>query len=419
MLLLGIYILNTLAHSDDTLADGLLPALRLAVGFLIVSALVLLDCVLYVPATSLHHFQLQGTGITPSFSAAGSAAGRQATDQRAVSLVDMLDEGLLLLDENRVVVAANAAISQLLGRPIAQLVGRGADELAAESQLFSQLLGYLNSSTAAPSPVFTLPQGTAAEPYQLLVRALPSGWLLTLRSVAEHQQLDKAKWHFLASVSQELQTSLGTMQLSLNRLQDGTAGALTPEQHNITYTLGRENKHLRKLVGELLDVSQLELGTIQLSFKAVRLPSLVQFVAKTIGPQLQPKRLVLEVQVPDTLPAVRADLEKTTWVLLSLLANAIRYSHLQDHLRIGASLAPDGRHVRVSVQDQGPGIAPADQDKIFRRFAQLPTQGGSGLGLSIAREFIASQGGELGVESTLGAGSTFWFTLPLAEAAAA
>jgi NtrC-family two-component system sensor histidine kinase KinB len=340
-----------------------------------------------------------------------------AASPKEVNLIDVLDEGLLLLDDNRIVTVANFTISQLLGIPTAQLVGRRADELAAESQLFGQLLGQLNAPSSAPSPMFTLTQGTDTGPYELLIRRLPSGWLLTLRSVAEHQQLDQAKWHFLASVSRELQNSLSIMQLSLNRLHDGAAGTLTPEQHNITYTLGRENKHLRKLVGELLDVSQLELGTIQLNFKAVRVPSLVQFVTDTIGPQLQPKRLVLEVQVPDTLPAVRADLEKTTWVLLSLLANAIRYSHLLDHLRIEASLAPDGRHVRVSVQDQGPGIAPADHDKIFRRFAQLPTQGGAGLGLSIAREFVASQGGELGVESTLGAGSTFWFTLPLAEAA--
>jgi signal transduction histidine kinase len=339
-----------------------------------------------------------------------------AASPKEANLVDLLDEGLLLLDENRVVTVANFTISQLLDIPSAQLVGRRADELATESQLFGQLLSHLSAPSSAPSPVFMLTQGTDTGPYELLVRALPNGWLLTLRSVAEHQQLDQAKWHFLASVSRELQNSLSIMQLSLNRLHDGAAGALTPEQHNITYTLGRENKHLRKLVGELLDVSQLELGTIQLNFKAVRVPSLVQFVTNTIGPQLQPKRLVLEVQVPDTLPAVRADLEKTTWVLLSLLANAIRYSHLLDHLRIEASLAPDGQHVRISVQDQGPGIALADQDKIFRRFAQLPTQGGAGLGLSIAREFMASQGGKLGVESTLGAGSTFWFTLPLAEA---
>ncbi|RZL16526.1 MAG: HAMP domain-containing histidine kinase, partial [Hymenobacter sp.] len=287
-----------------------------------------------------------------------------------------------------------------------------------------QLLRYLDAPAdqrPVPAPVFTLTHDRQDSAYQLLVRPATSpnqpqagGTVVVLRNVTAAQQLDQVKWHFLANVSQELQTPLTSMQLSLKRLQEGPAGPLTPEQQNIVYTLARENKHLLKLVGELLNVSQLELGTIQLNFQLVRLPTLGQFVADTIRPQLQPKRLVLDVHIPDTLPAVRADLEKTTWVLLSLLANAIRYAHLQDHLRIEARLADDGRHMRVSVQDQGPGIAPADQARIFQRFSQIPTQGGSGLGLSIAREFMASQGGELGVESAPGQGSTFWFTLPVA-----
>jgi signal transduction histidine kinase len=119
---------------------------------------------------------------------------------------------------------------------------------------------------------------------------------------------------------------------------------------------------------------------------------------------------------------VRADLEKTAWVLLNLLVNAVRYSPEPGEVQLSAAPTPDGRAVRVQVQDHGPGIAPELQEHIFERFAQgpAPTVGaapqatGTGLGLSISREFIASQGGELGVESTLGQGSTFYFTLPVA-----
>ncbi|WP_460582355.1 HAMP domain-containing sensor histidine kinase [Hymenobacter arcticus] len=356
-----------------------------------------------------------------------------AERNRVASVVNTLDEGLLLVDENRRIIVANPVISSLLGLPVEQLVGRAADELAQQNTLFGQLLPYLDTPAAQraqQNAVFTLSQHGEEAYFRLLAHDVLSfnpaldkleftGSVLTLRNVSEYKKLDQAKWHFLAQVSQGLQTPLAGMQLSLKRLQEGAAGSLTPEQQNITYTLARENKQLLKVVGELLDVSRLELGTIQLNFQGVRLHTLVQFVADTIQPQLQPKRLVLDVQVPDTLPAVRADLEKTTWVLLSLLANAIRYSHMQDHLRIEARLAGAGQLVRVSVHDQGPGIDPANQDKIFQRFAQIPTQGGSGLGLSIAREFVASQGGELGVESVVGQGSTFWFTLPLAGPVAA
>jgi signal transduction histidine kinase len=301
-------------------------------------------------------------------------------------------------------------------------------ELAQRSPLAAQLLPHLASAAderGAARPFFTLPQPGGNVAYQLLASEVRThdqasqtehvSTLLALRDVSDYKKLDQVKWRFLTTVSQELHTPLARMQLSLLRLQDGKSGPLTPEQHNIAYTLSRDSKHLLKVVHDLLDVSQLETGTIQLNFQTARLHELVQFVVATIRPQLQPKRLALEVQVPESLPAVRADIEKTTWVLLSLLANAIRYAHMLDGLSIRASLLPSGQHVQVSVQDQGPGIAPELQERIFQRFSQLPTQGGSGLGLSIAREFMTSQGGQLGVESAVGKGSTFSFTLPVAK----
>jgi NtrC-family two-component system sensor histidine kinase KinB len=113
---------------------------------------------------------------------------------------------------------------------------------------------------------------------------------------------------------------------------------------------------------------------------------------------------------------VRADVEKTTWVLINLLANAIRYSPPGEALTVRAR--PAGKFVQETVQDQGPGIAAEHHERIFQRFAQIPDKagyrGGSGLGLSIAREFITTQGGRLWVESELGSGSRFHFTLPMA-----
>jgi NtrC-family two-component system sensor histidine kinase KinB len=361
-------------------------------------------------------------GRRPASQPASPAEGGQLA-----SIINTLDEGLLLLDENRRVLVANVCISRLLGLPVAELTGHLMEELAQQRPLVAKLLPYLEVPAAQrppTMPVVSLPQPDGAAHYQLLLTEVPlrseaatkpvtPGTLLTLRDVSDYRQLDQVKWRFLTTVSQELHTPLSRMQLSLLRLQDGKAGPLTPEQHNIAYTLSRDNKHLLKVVHELLDVSQLETDTIQLNFQAAHLHEIVQFVVATIRPQLQPKRLVLDVQVPPDLPTVRADIEKTTWVLLSLLANAIRYAHLQDTLHIRASLLPTGQHLQVSVQDQGPGIAPELRERIFQRFTQLPTQGGSGLGLSIAREFVASQGGRLWVESEVGAGSTFSFTLPV------
>jgi NtrC-family two-component system sensor histidine kinase KinB len=164
-------------------------------------------------------------------------------------------------------------------------------------------------------------------------------------------------------------------------------------------------------------VSRLDLGTgIQLDVRPTDLADVLGYATATVQPQIADKQLVLDLQLAPGLPAVRADVEKATWVLINLMANAIRYSPTGEKLTVRAATV--GSFVQVSVQDRGPGIAAENHEKIFQRFAQIPDKtgyrGGSGLGLSIAREFITTQGGRLWVESELGSGSTFTFTLPVA-----
>ena len=151
------------------------------------------------------------------------------------------------------------------------------------------------------------------------------------------------------------------------------------------------------------------------------LADVVRYATDTVRAQLDDKQLRLETQLPATLPTAHADVEKTTWVLINLLANAIRYSPPGEVLLLRA--VAWGDMVRVSIHDRGPGIAPEYHRRIFQRFAELPAAAGqrpgsSGLGLSISREFISAQGGRLWVESTVGKGSVFLFTLPLVVVAA-
>jgi signal transduction histidine kinase len=176
-------------------------------------------------------------------------------------------------------------------------------------------------------------------------------------------------------------------------------------------------------VGELLTVAKLDVGQgIALDPRPLAVADLVAAAATPLQVQLRARHLTLDTELPADLPAIRADHEKTAWVLLNLLVNAARYSPEQGHIELSAAPTPDHRAVRVQVQDHGPGIAPELQQHIFERFAQGPAPSpagraddpGTGLGLSISREFITSQGGELGVESTVGQGSTFYFTLPVA-----
>ena len=195
-------------------------------------------------------------------------------------------------------------------------------------------------------------------------------------------------------------------------------GSLNPEQQQIVESLKQENQRLLKLTVDLLGVSKLESGTIPLNSRPTAVAELLAYATKPIRLQLAPKRLTLDVDLPADLPPVRADLEKTAWVLLNLLANAVRYSPEGGHITVSAALTATGEAVEIRVQDHGPGIAAEYQEHIFQRFAQAPDSSGnspdgSGLGLSISHEFITTQGGQLGIQRTASTGSTFFFTLPL------
>ncbi|MGY3089844.1 NtrC-family two-component system sensor histidine kinase KinB [Hymenobacter sp. UYAg731] len=359
-----------------------------------------------------------------------STAAELITERnRAASIVNTLDEGLLLLDENRHILLANPVLCELLGLPVTQLVGRPAATVRLENDLFQAMLKPLDApnreAAVAEAPLLHIAQRGEEAFYRLAVQDLVSfneatektefvGHILTLRNVSDFKKLDQVKSNFLATVSHELKTPLSSINLNTKLLQDERLPA--DERQRVMGYIRQETQRLQRMVAELLDVSRLDAGAgIQLDVRPTSLADVIGYATATVQPQLADKRLRLELQLRADLPEARADVEKTTWVLINLLANAIRYSPAGAPLTVRAAVA--GAFVQVSVQDHGPGIAAEHHEKIFQRFAQLPDKsgyrGGSGLGLSIAREFITTQGGRLWVESELGSGSTFNFTLPV------
>ena len=358
-----------------------------------------------------------------------STAAELITERnRAASIVNTLDEGLLLLDENRRILLANPVMCELLGLPAEKLVGQSAPIVRLQNDLLQSMLTPLDApnraAAVAEAPLLHISQRGEEAFYRLAVQDLVSfneatdktefvGQILTLRNVSDFKKLDQVKSNFLATVSHELKTPLSSMNINLKLLQDERLPA--DERLRITGAIRQETQRLQRMVAELLDVSRLDAGAgIRLDVQPTNLADVLGYAAATVKAQLDDKHLHLNLQLPPNLPAVRADVEKTTWVLINLLANATRYSPAGEPLTVRA--APAGSFVQVSVQDHGPGIAAENHERIFQRFAQIPDKtgyrGGSGLGLSIAREFIATQGGRLWVESELGSGSTFHFTLP-------
>ena len=351
---------------------------------------------------------------------------------RAASIVSGLDEGLMLLDETGRVILANPVACTLLNVPARRLLGQSAAAVAQENEVMRAVLLPLDEDAArrkqavADAPLLRIAQQGEDAFYRLAVQELVAfnevldkmefvGQIITLRNVSDYKKLDQVKSDFLATVSHELKTPLSSININARLLQDERLPA--GERLRIPGHIRQETQRLQRMVAELLDVARLDAGTgIALDVRPTSLAEVVGYATATVQPQLDDKHLCLNLHLPAELPLVSADVEKTTWVLVNLLANAIRFSPSGGQLAVRATAA--GPVVQLSVQDHGPGIAPEHHERIFQRFVQLPDKenfrGGSGLGLSIAREFIVAQGGRLWVESELGSGSTFCFTLPVA-----
>ena len=238
----------------------------------------------------------------------------------------------------------------------------------------------------------------------------------------ELDQAGKLKDQFLANVSHELRTPLnsviGFSELLLTGQVEGAA--LSDTQRDYLETISRNGRHLLQLINELLDLSKIAAGRMDLRLEPVPLDALLREAVDSVRAQLEARRHRLALEPAPEPVSVRADRGRVLQILLNLLSNAIKFTPDGGHVMLTARVEDGGRHVRVAVRDTGIGIAPEDRAKLFQEFVQLdaaPSRRyeGTGLGLALSKRLVELHGGAIGVESALGQGSTFWFTLPRAD----
>ncbi|HEX4575298.1 MAG TPA: ATP-binding protein [Gemmatimonadales bacterium] len=240
---------------------------------------------------------------------------------------------------------------------------------------------------------------------------------------AELDQANKLKDQFLANVSHELRTPLNSVIgfSDLLLTMNSTAEPLTETQRDYLETIARNGRHLLEFINELLDLSKIAAGRMELRLESLELEALMLEATETVRAQLEARHHTLAILPPERPVIVTGDRTRLRQVLLNLLSNAIKFTLDAGQITVTARLEADGQHVRVAVQDSGIGIAPDDQAKLFQEFVQLDASAsrryeGTGLGLALSRRLVELHGGTIGVTSELGRGSTFWFTLPRAEA---
>ena len=233
------------------------------------------------------------------------------------------------------------------------------------------------------------------------------------QDIALFQELDGARTNLVANILHELKTPVTSIKMCLQLLKDNRIGNMNPQQLKLLNYIGDDSERLLKLASELLDHTQIETGRILLNPVPASPGAIVAYAINAVKFPAAQKRVALQVKASNGLPKVLADIEKTAWVLVNFLSNALRYSSGK---KIVIHLYEENNRVSFSVQDFGEGIEKRYRDHLFERNFQIPANGcktGSGLGLAISKEIVEAQHGEIRVESVLGEGSIFSFTLPV------
>ncbi len=239
-------------------------------------------------------------------------------------------------------------------------------------------------------------------------------------AMREMREADRMKSQFLANMSHELRTPLNSIIGFSRVILKGIDGPITELQRQDLTAIYNSGQHLLGLINDILDLSKIEAGKMELAFEEVNLAEIIRSVMSTASGLVKDKPITLKRSIPDDLPTVRADATRIRQVLLNLLSNAAKFTE-QGEIRVEASVqvGPNGQpEVLVKVTDTGPGISEEDQKKLFQPFSQVDASltrktGGTGLGLAISAQLIQLHGGTIGVQSKLGEGSTFYFTVPV------
>ncbi|MGZ8539705.1 MAG: ATP-binding protein [Chitinophagaceae bacterium] len=330
---------------------------------------------------------------------------------RAEAVINSLKEASIGIDKNGIILFANDQALQLLSMQAKDIVGKPVDDIARRNDLLRFLLE--EKGSVPFKIVVDNRENYFTKEIMNIGQDGSSSKVIVLRNITSFKELDVAKTNFIATISHELKTPLASSNFSLKLLEDERVGQLSNEQKELLQNLKQDNQRMLKILSELLNMSQVEAGKIQLDIAEVKPETIVDNAVKAVLNTAREKNITIQKNYQENLGEVKADAEKTGWVLNNFLTNAIKYS--SEGSTINVSIRKTENNIEFSVLDQGAGIPSEYLSKVFDRFFKVPGSkaGGTGLGLAISKEFIEAEGGQIWVKSEIGSGSTFGFNLPM------
>ena len=349
-----------------------------------------------------------------------------AEKRKSEAIIQSIDDGIVVVDAEFKVTDMNPSAARLLDMERERALDRHFLEVVKNEKLFN----YIRESVETGSPpkidegkdVFTLQTDAKRRHYLFSITPVKTeagsmmGVVMVMRDVTTLKELDRLKSEFVMTASHELRTPLTSMGMSIDLLRENAVAKLNDKEQQLLSAAHEELERIKALVNDLLDLSKIEAGKIDMEFDRVAVQLLFEKAVSALLTQADDKKVALSISLPTALPEIKADANKITWVLTNLIANALRYTSSGGRIQLFAEHF--GPQVHLSVSDDGAGIPYEYQSKIFDKFVQVEkdrTVHGTGLGLAICKEIVRAHGGTIWVDSLPGEGSTFTFTLPVFE----
>ena len=332
---------------------------------------------------------------------------------RIEAIINQMRDGIIGFDEKKHILFLNAVSEKLLGLKESEIIGQYAADVAIKNDLMRTLLQNEANKTELKIYADNKESFFNKETIDVTNNEQVIGQVIVLRNITIFRELNEAKTNFIATVSHELKTPISSIKMSAKLLQDERTGKLSVEQKDLITSIHDDSDRLLKITGELLNMAQVETGNIQLKIQGTDPKKIIDEALEAVQVQAEQKQIHFEKKYNNGLPSVNVDAEKTAWVLINFLTNAIKFSPEDSTIELGAF--SKGKEVEFYVKDQGLGIDEKYLPKIFDRYYKVPgtlDRAGTGLGLAICKEIIQQHGGRIWAESKENQETKFIFEIP-------